>query len=230
MAANAEHRGSWTQHGAPCKVSHRSCPPAERPPRAILPSHLMLGCSCASMSPPLSFFSRGTTTPTAPSAAASSRFSSAPSNKGGGGFSAARPGAACRRRCSTHSRLRRPCLGPASVMTRHCVLRAHSCARGCGPAAAAGGGAARTVLAHIQEPPDAALDGCQVLERVLDVPEGLGPAAGLQGGGAGRSEPWRAPGGRPGPVTPSWPLTLAFTASRGSAMPRRCPSWVEVGS
>lgn len=131
MAADAEHRGSWTQHGAPCKESHRSCPRAERPLRAILPSHLMLGCSCASMSPPFSFFSRGTTTPTAPSAAASSRFSSAPSNAGGGaGFSAAPPGAACRRRCSTHSRLRRPCLGPASVMTRHCVLRAHSCARG----------------------------------------------------------------------------------------------------
>lgn len=97
--------------------------------------------------------------------------------------------------------------------------------------AAASGGRRRTVLAHIQEPPDAALDGGQVLERVLDVPEGLGPAAGLQGrrGGAVRALGVRGRGARPVP-RPSHPLTLALTASRGSAMPRRCPSWVEVGS
>ena len=97
--------------------------------------------------------------------------------------------------------------------------------------AAASGGRRRTVLAHVQEPPDAALDGGQVLERVLDVPEGLGPAAGLQGrrGGAVRALGVRGRGARPVP-RPSHPLTLALTASRGSAMPRRCPSWVAVGS
>lgn len=46
--------------------------------------HLTVGCSCALMSPPFSFFSSGTTTPTAPSEAASSKFSSAQEQAGQG--------------------------------------------------------------------------------------------------------------------------------------------------
>ena len=53
-----------------------ACPSTLARPAATAGARLMVGCSCAAMSPPLSFFSSGTTTSTAPSEAASSRFSS----------------------------------------------------------------------------------------------------------------------------------------------------------
>ncbi len=77
-----EHEHSMAMACQRAPVLLLQLPPAQRLPRSAASPHLMVGCSWASMSPPLSFFSSGTTTPTAPSAAASSRFSSAPTRYG----------------------------------------------------------------------------------------------------------------------------------------------------
>lgn len=67
-----------SQHPAPPAQPRSPQPASAQPLTNPDPRpHLMLGVSCASMSPPLSLLSSGTTTPTAPSDAASSRLSSA---------------------------------------------------------------------------------------------------------------------------------------------------------